>query len=100
VWWLSLYLLALSASAQQVIGVIGGAGITGVVAWLIARRGSSGSVSTSDAATLWGAAEAIRREQGDEIVRLRERIAVLEDQRKDDRARIVALEDEVRGRHS
>lgn len=64
-------------------GALTAAGVT----WAIARRSASGSIATSDAATLWAAAEEIRRNLRDEVDRqrkdnaeLRERIAVLEDQ--------------------
>lgn len=81
-------MLALSAGALQALGVLGVAAVTGVVTLLVARRSTSGSISTSDAATLWAESSSIRRE-------LRERVAVLEAENTNLRERVQSLESEV-----
>lgn len=84
------------------LGVIAAAMIGGFVSVLVARRATSGSTATSDAATLWNAAETIRLEQREhieaqdkEIVHLKERVAVLESQNRDQAKRIHDLEAEL-----
>jgi hypothetical protein len=76
----------------------GGAGVafTALVTWLLGRRRESGTVETSDASTLWAEAREIMRDRREENAVLRERIAVLEQGRQEDRARIRELEDERR----
>lgn len=99
-WW--LVLLAAPVVAMDWgpvwVSLAGGAGValTALLSWAMARRRESGSTETSDAATLWSASETIRLEQREEIVRLRERVAVLEDQGARDQERIGELEKEVR----
>lgn len=50
---------------------------TGLGTWLVARRDSSGTVATSEAATLWAESQTIRRELRDEISQLRGSIDTL-----------------------
>lgn len=45
--------------------VFAGVAVSGMVTWLVARRQNSGSVSTSDAATLWVELNAIKDEYKD-----------------------------------
>lgn len=90
------------------VALAGFAGVlaTAVASWLIARRGTSGSVRTTEAATLWASAEQIRLELRDEVerrtednARLRERVSVLEvEQAKYQgcKERVAALEAEMR----
>ena len=48
---------------------------TAIAAYFIARRTTSGSIDTSDAATLWAESQAIRKDLRDEIVSLRAELA-------------------------
>lgn len=73
-----IVVVAAATGTLQVVGAITVAALTATGAYLVARRSTSGSVRTTDAATLWRAAERIREEQSLEIVALRERVAVLE----------------------
>lgn len=50
--------------------VLAGIVITKFVEWLIARRTTSGSISTSDAATLWAESNSLRKEYRDRAVAL------------------------------
>lgn len=66
---------------------VGGVVVTASAAWLVARRQAretrrqaSGTVTTSDAATLWDAAEKMRREMREEIIMLRARAVELLEQ--------------------
>lgn len=97
-WPLDLWLLALSASAQQLIGIVAAALIAAGATYLVARRTGSGRVTTSTADSLWTAYDrlnqriendnaSLREENG----KLRERVAVLE--REVDR--LLPLEREV-----
>lgn len=56
---------------SQLILTIAAPIATAIGAYIIARRTTSGSVDTSDAATLWAESQAIRKELRDEIVALR-----------------------------
>lgn len=47
---------------------------TASATWFIARRKSSGSVATSDAATLWAESQEMRKELRDEVVDLRKQL--------------------------
>jgi len=104
-WLLPALLFALSDGALQAAGLVAVAVVTGGVSYVVSRRGTSGTITTSDAATLWEAAETIRSELRAEVVarreteaQLRERIAVLEaEQQKYQgcRERVAALEAEV-----
>lgn len=80
------------------VALAGGAGVgaTALVSWLLGRRRESGSISTSDAATLWAETRSLLGDYREENGRLRERVAVLEQGREEDRRRIHELEDEVR----
>lgn len=79
--------------------------ITGVISWMVSRRTTSGRAGTSDAATLWKAAEQIRGElrndlvaARDQIDELRERVAILEAEQREYRhckERVAHLEAEV-----
>lgn len=44
------------------LGAIGGAAVTGAVAWAIAKRGKSGQIKTTEAETLWAQAQEMRDE--------------------------------------
>lgn len=46
--------------------------LASVISWLIAKRQTSGSISTSDASTLWSSAEQIRKELKQEVIERRE----------------------------
>lgn len=52
--------------------------VGGLVTYLIARRGSSGRVETSEASTLWEESRAIRKELQEESASLRLRLAEAE----------------------
>lgn len=65
-----------STIAPIILGVMGAA-ITGLVAYLGAKRKNSGSAATASATTIFDAAEAIRKEQRDEIVSLRAELSAL-----------------------
>jgi len=54
-----------------VLAGVGGAGVTAVVSYLIARRGKSGTVNTSEAETLWTQAKEMRDELRAEVVACR-----------------------------
>lgn len=65
--------LSPSSTALVTAGVV--AAISGLVTWLVARRASSGSIDTSEAATLWDEGTVMRRELREEVVSLRQRLA-------------------------
>jgi len=48
-----------------------------VVTYKIARRKTSGSIDTSDAATLWSESKAMRKELRDEVIALRSEVLSL-----------------------
>jgi hypothetical protein len=79
------------------VATVGGAGIalTAAGAWLGVRRQRSGSIETSEAADLWDFSRDLMRDLREDLVKARERIAVLEQERRDDRKRITDLETEV-----
>lgn len=86
----------------QAVGIIVAAFVAAGGSVLLARRASSGSTATSDAATLWNAAETIRLEQRDRIERqdreigdLKQRVAVLESQNRDQAKQIHDMEREL-----
>jgi glutamine synthetase type III len=61
-----------------IIGALGvGSIIAAFIAYLGVRRGTSGSTATSDAATLWNEANAMRKELRDELVDTRKELAEL-----------------------
>lgn len=53
---------------------------TAAVTYLVARRQHSGSIRTTEAATLWAESAAMRKELHDEVVGLRKRIDDLENE--------------------
>lgn len=53
------------------LGIVLAALVSGVVAWTIARRTSSGKIDTSQAATLWDEGTIMRKELRDEVVTLK-----------------------------
>ena len=55
----------------------GAAIATALVSYLIARRNNSGTIDTSDAATLWAESQAMRKELRDEVVSLRTELAAV-----------------------
>ena len=79
------------------VASVGGAGValTATGAFLGVRRQRSGSIETSEAADLWDFSRDLMRDLREDLVKARERIAVLEQERRDDRARITDLETEV-----
>lgn len=95
------FAVLLAADWQPVwVALAGGAGVaaTGLASWLLARRRESGSVRTSDAATLWNAYDRIMDRLTSEVEQLRERIAVLEAENAEYRhcrERVAVLEAEV-----
>lgn len=60
-------------STLVIVAAIGalGTSLGGAIAWLIARRQTSGKIDTSDAATLWAASEELRKELREEVLMLR-----------------------------
>lgn len=68
--------------------VFAGVVVSGVVSYLIARRNSSGSISTSDAKSLWDESNALRKEY-------RERAEALEKQLEEVNTRLQAVMDEL-----
>ncbi|HEX7132936.1 MAG TPA: hypothetical protein VF228_10185 [Iamia sp.] len=73
---------------------IGAAG-TAAAAFFAVWRQRSGSVKTSEAAELWAFTTTLMRDLREDLVKARERIAVLEGEREEDRVRISDLEGEV-----
>ena len=59
-----------------VLAVLGTA-ITGVAAWAVARRATSGSVKTSEAESLWAESQAMRKELRDEAAAGRSELTAL-----------------------
>lgn len=54
----------------SLIGVVVGP----IITWKIAKRNTSGSIDTSEAATLWAESNEMRKELRDEVVSLREEL--------------------------
>lgn len=57
-----------------VVGLTGAVGVP-LVTWVVARRGRSGRIDTSEAADLWAESQAMRQELRDEVSRLRADLA-------------------------
>lgn len=81
------------------LAVLFAAIITAGVTWFIAKRKSSGKISTSEAADLWAESRAIREEYKNDRVALKEEVSALRkevrdchDESKEYKARIEALE--------
>lgn len=68
--------------------VFAGVVVSGIVTYLIARRTSSGNISTSDAASLWKESNALRQEY-------RDRAEQLEEQLKAVNAKLQSVMDEL-----
>lgn len=67
----------MDSSAWPVLAGLFGT-VAGVAAtYLAARRQTSGSIDTSEAATLWGASEAIRRDMAAELAAVRAEMTTL-----------------------
>lgn len=69
-------------------GIIITSAITGAVTYLIAKRGTSGSISTSDAASLWKESNDLRQEY-------RKRAEDLEQQLRDVNTKLQEVMDEL-----
>lgn len=61
-----------------IAGGIGAAAITAIVSFLIARRTSSGRISTTEAATLWQESQTMRHELRDEVAKWQAKAETLE----------------------
>lgn len=61
----------------EILAGFGAALATGVAGYFVARRKNSGSIDTSDAATLWAESQAMRKELRDEVVELRNEVVIL-----------------------
>lgn len=59
-----------------VLAVLGTA-VTGLAAWAVARRATSGSVKTSEAESLWAESQAMRKELRDEATASRAELLAL-----------------------
>lgn len=71
------------------VAVVAGAAITGLVAWLIARRNTSGEINTTQAETLWEESRTMRTELRAQVEGL---TAVVTRLRAESDARDAALE--------
>lgn len=60
---------------QEYLVPILGSAVAGVLAYMAARRRSSGRVDTSDAKDLWAESNAMRRELREEVIALRGQLA-------------------------
>jgi septal ring factor EnvC (AmiA/AmiB activator) len=78
-----------------VVGAIG-AGLAGLVTWLVARRKNSGSVATSDAGQLWEEGKSIRADMRAEIVGLRVELAAAREETRNLRVELAASRSETR----
>lgn len=87
--------LVVDDSITPALGGVLVAIITGVVAWLVARRTTSGSIRTSEATILWNEAQEVRKELREENRVLKVRVKALEDENESKTDRIKALEHEV-----
>lgn len=58
------------APVLVLVGII----ISSVATWLIARRSTSGNISTSDAASLWAESNSLRAEYKDRAEKLEQRL--------------------------
>lgn len=109
--WLYLVLNATATVYIQAAGAIAVGVVAAVGGYLVSRRQTSGSVSTSNAADLWEESRAIRLELRDtladeraERIRLEERLAAetaerrrLEEQNRELLRRVAALEARMEG---
>lgn len=68
--------------------VLVGIAVSSAVTWLIARRTTSGSISTSDAASLWAESNALRKEY-------RERAETLERQLEEVNTKLQTMTEEL-----
>lgn len=59
--------------------IFAGVVVSGVVTYLIARRTSSGNISTSDAASLWKESNALRQEYRERAEQLEKRLTEVND---------------------
>lgn len=94
-WRVVAFLLAAGAAVWSAGGVVAAGLVAAVGAYLVARRTTSGSITTSDALTLWKAAEQIRQELRDEVVARREEARTLREENARLLIRIADLEAEV-----
>lgn len=90
-----ILLVAAVTGAWQAVGVVTVAVATATGAYLVARRTASGSVNTSDAATLFEESRQIRIELRTEVAVLRERVAVVERENRDLRVQNIEFQSEV-----
>lgn len=72
-----------------------GVGLTALATWVLGRRRESGSISTSQAETLWEAAEQIRVELREEVVARREEVVHLREELNTSRSEVVSLRTEL-----
>jgi uncharacterized small protein (DUF1192 family) len=79
------------------IALAGGVGavLVALIGWFATRRTTSGTVATSDAATLWNVAKQLIDDLKAEVERLRAELGVARDRERELQSRLDALESEV-----
>lgn len=86
----------LDASTIAPLAVVLAAAVTGFVAWTVAKRTTSGSIDTSEAATLWDEGTIMRKELREQVTTLRAESADLKTQLTIAVAAVTSLNDEIR----
>jgi chromosome segregation ATPase len=71
------------------------AAITALGTWLVAKRGKSGTVVTSEAETLWAQAQEMRTELRAEVTRCAEKLKVLDEENTRLRQGLIQAEEKI-----
>lgn len=95
-WRVPAFILAVSAAVWSAGAVVAAGLVAAAGAYIVARRTSSGSVRTADAATLFMELRENRKELIAEIGTLRTQVREGQDRERTQLQRIAVLENEVR----
>lgn len=82
----------MTQSTELGIAAVLAAILGAVVTYLVARRAASGKIATSEATTLWGAAEQMRQELRAEVLALRAEVLALRAEAVLTRTQVARLE--------
>lgn len=86
---------SLRVGLEIVTVVLSGGALTAFVGWRIAKRQTSGSVNTSEAASLWAESQAMRQELRAEVVASRNEVSSLRIELAEVRSALTAVRAEA-----
>lgn len=86
---------AVDLALQLVAVVLGGGALTAFVAWRVSKRQHSGSVDTSEAASLWAESQAMRQELRAEVIASRGELSSLRVELAEVRTQLLAVRAEA-----